>query len=56
MSTTWTLEAGLMWATLPDGRCLPTWRVDVTFHFMVDLLNLNPSLSRVLLDAWLGKA
>lgn len=56
MSTTWTFEAGLIWATLPDGRRLSTWHAETPFHFLVDLLNANPSLSRVLLDAWMGRA
>jgi len=56
MSTTWIFEAGRIWATLPDGRRLPTWHLDAPFHHLVDLLNANPSLSRMLLNAWIGRA
>jgi len=55
MSTTWTFEAGRIWATLPDGRRLPTWQADPPFHYLVDLLNANHNLSRVLLNAWIGR-
>lgn len=54
MQTTWTFEHGRIWATCADGCRIATWEAEPTFGFLVDVLNVNPGLSALLLAGWLG--
>lgn len=55
MKTTWTFEHGRLWANCDDGRRIATWTVMPPFDAVIDLLNTNPRLSEVYLEAWLGE-
>lgn len=54
MQTTWTFEHGRIWATCADGRRIATWEAEPAFGFLVDVLNVSPGLSALLLAGWLG--
>lgn len=55
MQTTWTFDHGRIWATCADGRRIVTWEAEPAFGFLVDLLNVSPGLSALLLAGWLGE-
>lgn len=55
MNTTWTYEHGRLWATCADGRRIATWEAAPPFGYLVDLLNVSPGLSALLLAGWLGE-
>lgn len=55
MQTIWSFEDGRIWATCADGRCIATWEAEPAFGYLVDVLNVSPGLSALLLAGWLGE-
>jgi len=54
MQTIWTFEHGRIWATCADGHRIATWEAEPAFGYLVDVLNVSPGLSTLLLAGWLG--
>jgi len=55
MQTIWSFEDGRIWATCDDGRRIATWVAEPAFGYLVDVLNVSPGLSALLLAGWLGE-
>lgn len=55
MQTIWSFEDGRIWATCADGRRIATWEAEPAFGYLVDVLNVRPGLSALLLASWLGE-
>lgn len=52
MNTIWSFERGQIWATCSNGQRIPTWTAEPSLALLVDLLNVSPGLSAMLLASW----
>jgi|GEM_PF-4517020 len=56
MNVIWSFELGQIWVSYNNGQRIPIWTASPSIGHLVDLANVSPDLSALLLQAALGRS
>lgn len=51
MNVIWSFELGQIWVSYDNGQRIPMWSAPPSLGYLVDLANVSPDLSALLLQA-----